>query len=167
MSSLGTLLNTSTTLWAGALIGVIVGALVGALATRVLTRRGSEPAPAAAPATDDQLRQDCLAFIETADTGHNSLLAVAHKDLEDIELEDALDSDNPDIRKLAKAILTMASLRNSLRLSAPTGVLSSADALFELLTHSAMDGVSDRDGFSAKYQDHKSALISAARKVLV
>ena len=148
------------------MIGLIVGALVGVLAVKALARRGAEPIPAAAPTPDGQLRRDCLAFIETADIGHNSLLSVAPKDLEDIELEDALHSDNPDIRKLAKAILTMASLRNGLRLTAPTGVLGSADALFELLTHAAMDGVSDRERFSAKYQEHKTALISAARKVL-
>lgn len=165
MTSLATLLNTSTSLWAGALLGIVIGALVGVFATMALARRRDESAPASA-APDGALRQDCLEFIEAADNGHNSLLSVDPKALEDVELEDALDSDNPAVRKLAQSILTMASLQNSLRIIAPKDVLSCADSLFELVAHSAMDGVKDRDGFSSKYQGQKSELISAARKSL-
>lgn len=164
MNSLGTLLNTNTTLWAGALLGLIIGSLVGVFATMALSRRRSGASPAEAQAPDTALRDSYLAFIEAADTGHNSLLSVDRKDLEDVELEDALESDNPGMRKLAQAILSLASLHNDLRLSAPKNVLASAETLFEYLTHSAMDGVSDRDSFSEKYQGHKSDLIAAARK---
>lgn len=167
MTSLATLLNTSTSLWAGALLGIVIGALVGVFATMALARRRGEGAPATAgSAPDTALRNDCLEFIEAADSGHNSLLSVDTKELEDVELEDALDSENPAIRKLAQSILTMASLQNSLRMIAPKDVLSCADSLFELVAHSAMDGVKDREGFSGKYQGQKSELIAAARKSL-
>ncbi|WP_024796043.1 hypothetical protein [Tomitella biformata] len=166
MTSLVTLLNTDTTLWAGALLGLIIGSLVGVFATMALTRRGrrrgSSPTEGTAP--DLGLRESYLAFIEAADSGHNSLLSVDRKDLEDVELEDALESDNPGVRKLAQSILTLASLHNELRLSAPKDVLACAETLFEFLTHSAMDGVKDRDGFSDNYQGHKSEFIAAARK---
>lgn len=169
MNSLVTLLNTNTTLWAGALLGILIGALVGIAATMALSRRGRGrgPSPAKATAPDPGLRESYLAFIEAADTGHNSLLAVDRKDLEDVELEDALESDDPGMRKLAQSILDLASLHNELRLSAPKDALARAEELFEFLTHSAMDGISDRDAFSERYQGHKSELIVSARKALI
>lgn len=167
MNSLGTLLSTNTTLWAGALLGLVIGSLVGVFATMALSRRRPGASPAAASPPDTAaLRDSCLAFIEAADTGHNSLLSVDRKDLEDVELEDALESDNPGMRRLAESILSLASLHNGLRLSAPKDVLSCAETLFEYLTHSAMDGIADRDAFSEKYQGHKSELIAAARKTI-
>ena len=166
MTSLVNLLNTDTTLWAGALLGLVIGTLVGAFATMAMSRRRQSPSPVGDSAPDPSLRESYLAFIEAADTAHNSLLAVDQGDLEDIELEDALDSDNPGMRRLAKSILSLASLHNDLRLSAPTQVLARAEALFEFLTHSAMDGVTNLDAFSERYQDRKSELIAAARKSL-
>lgn len=175
MNSLVTLLNTDTTLWAGALIGIVLGALIGILLTWAFSRDGRRRGEArglrsgsaeTSAAASASLRESYLAFIEAADTGHNSLLSVDRKDLEDVELEDALESDNPGMRKLAQSILDLASLHNGLRLTAPKDALARAEELFEFLTHSAMDGVSDRESFSEKYQGHKSELILAARKSL-
>ncbi len=170
MTSLVTLLNTDTTLWAGALLGLVVGSLIGVFATmalsRALSRRSPEARPVQPTAPNGQLRESYLAFVEAADTGHNSLLAVDQAELEDVELEDALESDNPGMRRLAQSILALASLHNDLRLSAPTPVLNRAETLFEFLTHSAMDGVKNLDAFSENYQGHKSELIAAARKSL-
>ena len=166
MTSLVTLLNTDTTLWAGALLGLVIGALVGGFAAWALAGRRHSVAPAVDSAPDTALLGSYMAFVEAADTGHNSLLAVDHEELADVELEDALESDNPGVRRLAQSILSLASLHNELRLSAPTQVLARAETLFEFLTHSAMDGVTNRDAFSEKYQGHKSEFIAAARKSL-
>ncbi len=166
MTSLVTLLNTDTTLWAGALLGLVIGALTGGFAAWALAGRRHSVAPAVDSVPDTALLGSYLAFVEAADTAHNSLLAVDHDELEDVELEDALESDSPGVRRLAQSILSLASLHNELRLSAPTQVLARAEELFEFLTHSAMDGVANRDAFSEKYQNHKSELIAAARKSL-
>ncbi|GAA4822572.1 hypothetical protein [Tomitella cavernea] len=170
MDALTDLLQTSTTLWAAGLIGIVVGLLVGILLGLVLggrrrrTARGSaghaKPGDAN-PGVD--ITGATVRFIDAADTAHNTLLAVDQKELADTELEDALQSGQPAMRRLAESIMTLAGIHNELRVRAPEDVLAAAESVFTHVTYSAMDGVSDAEAFSATYQDRKTALVKAAR----
>jgi len=166
MGALSDLLQTSTTLWAGGVIGIAVGLIVGLLLGRLLGgRRRRGVAHDAPPQRRD--RNDyagpAVRFLDAADTAHNTLLAVDQKELADTELEDALHSAQPTMRRLAEAIMTLAGIHNELRVRAPRPVLDEAESVFTHLTDSAMDGVSDDDAFSTTYQQRKSSLVDAVR----
>ncbi|QDQ98562.1 hypothetical protein [Tomitella fengzijianii] len=170
MDALTDLLQTSTTLWAAGLIGIVVGLIVGVLLGLVLGRRRRRADRRAAghgktrstnPGAD--VTGATVRFIDAADTAHNALLAVDQKELADTELEDALQSGQPAMRRLAESIMTLAGIHNELRVRAPKAVLDAAESVFTHVTYSAMDGVADGEAFSATYQERKTALVDAAR----
>ncbi len=166
MDALTDLLQTSTTLWAGGVIGLVVGLVVGLLLGLLVgvRRRRKDRAPEPPrPVAGADTAGPVVRFVDAADTAHNALLAVDQKVLAEIDLEDALHSESPSLRRLAESIVTLAQIRNELRVRAPRKVLDAAESVFTHVTYSAMDGVDDGEAFSTGYQDRKTALIEAAR----
>ncbi|MFF0815494.1 hypothetical protein ACFYVR_10130 [Rhodococcus sp. NPDC003318] len=145
--------------WWAVPIAMIVGVLLGVFAVR---RGRPAPTPVTAPA-DPQVRAIYVRFLAATDTAHNSIVDVDGDVLAEADLEQALESDDPKLRALARSIVDLDAMVNELRLLAPAPVVDSAVDFFRFVTDSTIDGVHDCDDFRVRYNAHKSAFVDAVR----
>ncbi|MFC4605713.1 hypothetical protein [Rhodococcus kronopolitis] len=159
MNSLVDALSSGTAPWWAVPVSMAVGVLLGVFAVR----RG-RPAPAAAPtAPDPQVRSIYVRFLAATDRAHNAVVDVDSDVLAAADLVHAVESEDPQLRALARAIVELDELVNELRILAPAPVVDSAITFFGFVTDSTIDGVQDCDEFRIRYTDHKSALVDAIR----
>ncbi|TQF65606.1 hypothetical protein FK531_21150 [Rhodococcus spelaei] len=160
MDSLVDALSTQAAPWWAVPLSMIVGVLLGVFAVR---RGRVAPAAAGAAPADPQVRSIYVRFLAATDTAHNSIVAVDSQVLADADLEQALESADPNLRSLARAIVDLDGMVNELRILAPAPVVDSAVEFFGFVTDSTMDGVHDCDDFRARYTARKSAFVDAVR----
>ncbi|MFD4292001.1 hypothetical protein ACFWPA_04850 [Rhodococcus sp. NPDC058505] len=147
--------------WWAVPVSMIIGMLLGVFAVR---RGRPAPTPAARTAPHDpQVRAIYVRFLAATDTAHNSIVEIDGDTLAEADLERALESSDPKLRALARAIVDLDGMVNELRLLAPTAVVDAATDHFRFLTESTMDGVHDCDDFRASYNARKSTFVAAVR----
>lgn len=160
MNSLLDTLGAQAAPWWAVPVSMLVGVLLGVFAVR----RGRTPATAPAARADPQVRAVYIRFLGAGDTAHNSIVDVDGDVLAEADLVHALDSADPQLRALARAIVDLDGMVNELRLLAPAPVVDAATDFFRFVTESTMDGVHDCDDFRARYNARKSAFVDAVRE---
>jgi hypothetical protein len=165
VNSLVEALSSDTAPWWAVPLSMILGILLGVFAVR-RGRSASTPEPARTTTSDPQARATYVRFLAAADRAHNSIVEVDHAVLAEADLEESLESDDPQLKALARSIVEMDSIANELRICSPGPVVDATVALFGFVTDSTIDGVTDQDSFRIRYNDKKSALIGAIRESL-
>ncbi|EME21423.1 hypothetical protein [Rhodococcus triatomae] len=160
MDSLVDTLSSQAAPWWAVPVSMIVGVLLGVFAVR---RGRPAPVPATVTPTDPSVRAIYVRFLAATDTAHNAVVTVDPDVLAEADLAQALDSDDPDLRALARSIVDLDAMVNELRLLAPTSVVTASTDFFRFLTEATMDGVHDGDALRAEYDSHKSTFVDAVR----
>lgn len=161
MESLSDLFTAGTAPWWAAPVALVVGVVLGIVATRAGRRSARQPAPAPTLRASDRALH--VRFLHTADTVHNHLFELDRSALADVELAEALHSDDPHLRAIARGIVDLDAIVNEMRLTAPDPVLAAAESAFAFLTASSSDGTDDPDAFRDRYVTEKRRFVDAVR----
>lgn len=161
MESLSDLFTAGTAPWWAAPVALVVGVVLGIVATRAGRRSARQPAPTPTLRASDRALH--VRFLHTADTVHNHLFELDRSALADVELAEALHSDDPHLRAIARGIVDLDAIVNEMRLTAPDPVLAAAESAFAFLTASSSDGTDDPDAFRDRYVTEKRRFVDAVR----
>ncbi|MBH0118202.1 hypothetical protein ACWDUD_15395 [Rhodococcus sp. NPDC003382] len=161
MESLSDLFSAGTAPWWAAPVALVVGVVLGVVAARGGRKATRQPAPAPVlRATDRALH---VRFLQVADNVHNHLFELDRSELADVELDEALQSEDPRLRAIARGIVDLDAIVNEMRLTAPDPVLAAAESAFAFLTAASSDGIDDQDGFRDRYVTEKRRFVDAVR----
>jgi hypothetical protein len=161
MESLSDLFSSGAAPWWAAPAALVVGVILGVFATRAGRKTARPQANAPALRTTDRVLH--VRFLNTADTVHNHLFELDRSVLADVELDEALHSDDRHLRAIARGIVDLDAIVNEMRLTAPDPVLAAAESTFGFLTAATSDGTDDLDAFRDRYVTQKRRFVDAVR----